>query len=536
MTETNTPKGSATASMTVIQRAEGAVVSSNAKDAEDKFAQLYSNTGQKVKILRPPYDLKLLRRIVQESDSLPPCISAMEVNVDGTGYDIVKKDGSEGGDQAEGLKGFFEECYPALNFLTLRRALRRDLEEVGFGFVEIIRNNNDDIVFSRRISPDDMRLVALDEAVTVDKSVIRAGKEFKVKVLLRERRFAQVIGNKTVYFKEFGASRDLNKDTGVWNEVGNRLAAEKRATEIVYFSVTLDSDSPYGVPRWLHNSPSVVGARKAEELNLEFFTSGGIPPILITLAGGAFTEDTKLLLQNLFSGSPDKKMGAALLEAYPTGGSIDSSGSVSLDVHKFGAESQKDSMFEGYLDKCERRVRRSYRLPPLFVGKTEDFSYATAFASYTVAEEQVFAPERLEFDTIINTTIMADKSMGGGEFIYKSNPLTVKDIETRFKALELANGSNTLTSEELVKQVNKLAGTDFEWNGEEGPKPQDILDAISSASSSDEEGDGAVGDAVDEETDEANPDEGGKATKKSEGFSSVMDLIQFSDRVLKTIT
>jgi capsid portal protein len=62
-------------------------------------------------------------------------------------------------------------------------------------------------------------------------------------MMVRERRFAQLLEQKTlVYFKEFGASRDLNRTTGKWAAPGAKLPVHLCATEIMHFM------TPYSRP------------------------------------------------------------------------------------------------------------------------------------------------------------------------------------------------------------------------------------------------------------------------------------------------
>lgn len=510
------------ANITLITRNDSNVVASNSIDSDDKFSRFYtsSDSHNGPLALRPPIEPKILQSIALRNDSLPPCVAAMELNIDGTGYDIIEvgvSDTDEGKEskQLASMKWTFENCFPSTNFLTTRKKIRVDQEQVGYAYMEVIRSSSGKIAYFKHQECQDMRLIALDEPTIVSKKTMSMGSEVTVNFKVRERRFMQLVGDTTVYFKEFGASRDLNKNTGEWAERNKRLPAENRATEIIFFKNQEDPESAYGLPRWFHNSPSVVGGRKAEELNLEFFNTGGIPPIFIAISGGAFSEESKDLLQNLFNGEAQNKTGAAILEAYSTDGSLNSSSKVSIDVHKFGAEVQRDSMFEGYIDTCERRVRRSFRLPPMFVGKTEDYSYATAFVSYTVAEEQVFSPERLEFDNLINNTLLMDESFGAGKFCLKSKPLTVKDIETRVKLLEIASNKNAISNQELVSQINDMIDTNLEWNGQNPLSAQEILDSMN-ANQEDSE-----------ETEEV--------SKSESFFKSPLELIEFSSLISRAL-
>lgn len=486
---------------------QSAALESNAFSVEDEYQQFYAGgETAAASLIQPTFLPKVLRKLCTQNSTLPPCIEAMEVNIDGTGHDLKFSDAtqremdiakrkaraqaaSEGKaqvDNADQLKtqealdaeleserelsdlaSIFEECYPGVSFLSMRRAIRRDCESVGTGYMEVIRNVQDEVVFLRRIAPENLRMCRLDtKSVEVTKSIIRNGKTFDVRVNVRERRFAQTNGTSLRYFKEFGASRDLDKDTGQWADNG-RLEASKRATEVIMFGAVDDPGTPYCLPRWISQLPSVLGQREAEELNLTYFDNGGIPPVLIYMVGGKLTSESHDLLKNLFSGSAKTKQAGVVIEAIPTSGSLDKEGKAELKVERFGSETQGDSMFDKYDDKCETKIRLSFRLPPLFIGKTTDYTYATAFASYMVAEEQVFSPERREFDQTINTTLMQDKSLGGGKYKYVSRPLTVKDIEAQLRVLEFAAGKNAITNEEYITQANSLTNMNMEFSGKE---------------------------------------------------------------------
>lgn len=492
MSDSSSPAKS-TGDVTLVVRQKSDGLGSQALQQEDMFKELYfTDNNKEGKALEPPYLPEVLRHNVQENNALQPCIEAMEVNIDGTGHVVELRepeaDGEAQDEQAIAIQhGIFGECYPGLSWLHERRTMRRDQEEVGYALMEVVRNAADEILFLRRMDPDISRLLRYDEPITVSKTLNRNGREISVRTLVRERRYMQKIGDKVIYFKEFGATRDLNKETGQWADSG-RLPATQRATEVILFGNKKHPGSAYYVPRWISQSPSVVGSRAAEELNLEFFESGGIPPVLISIMGGSLTPESKETLNKILSGKAKQKLAAAVLEVFSTDGSLEKAGTANLSVDSFGADAVKDSMFEGYDDKCESRIRRAFRLPPLFVGKADDYSFATAFASYTVAEEQVFGPERSEFDAILNVTLMRDPSLGGGKYVFRSRPLTVNDIDSRLKVLELAKREGAITNEHLIDKLNESSNLNLTWSGEESPanqlaavlaglNPEDLLSA-----------------------------------------------------------
>ncbi len=411
-------------------------------------------------LIQPPYNLKMLDRLCQENNALGPCIEAMVTNIDGTGY-LFEAEGEEQEDarddhQIKELEDFFAEVWPGESFQTLRRRLRRDQERTGNAYLEVVRNPAGEIVFLRHVDAKMIRLVKLDEPVAVEKTVSRRGRPVTISVAMRERRYAQMIGHQLVYFKEFGALRDLDKVTGKWAARGQRLPARRRGSELIHLTKYPDAHTPYGVPCWIAQTPSVLGSRKAEEFNLELFENGGVPPILILIQGGLMADKTRKAIEQRLHGPAKKANRVQVIEADPTGGSLDHPGNTRITVERFGAERMADSMFETYDERCEVRIRRSFRLPPIFVGQSQDYNFATAFVSYTVTEAQVFKPEREEFDEIM--TIKLLPAMGYSGYRLRSLPLTIEAIDNKLKGLEIANATNRVDPADVVQAVNEVTG------------------------------------------------------------------------------
>jgi PBSX family phage portal protein len=450
-----------------------AVLKSNALDSEvDPFQNLYESgvADNDVKIIKPPFNPLQLYRLVQQNNTLGQCVSAMEVNVDGTGFEVVKKDeagkDSKKDTTAENIAEFLKEPFPDVSLTTMRRELRRDMEACGNAYVEVLRNKKGEITVLNRLDPKVTRLVRLGDAVVVEKAVKRNGKDEKIQISIRERRYAQTVGTKVVYFKEFGSIQNLDKTTGKFEE--EKVEEGKEATEVIHMVTNMDVNTPYGVPRWINQMPSVLGSRKAEEFNLEFFDHGGLPPALVMIQGGQLSKESRDTLTNYLSGKAKYKQRAVMVEAFSTGGDINSAGNVKIVIERFGAERQGDSMFENYDERCSQRVRGAFRLPPMFLGLAQDYNFATAYTAYMVAEAQVFQPERTEFDDMMNVKIMSEINP---DYEFKSLPLTVKDVETQLKALRLVQ--NNVEGEGVVDAVNDLGNLNLTYKEpepmEQGP-------------------------------------------------------------------
>lgn len=450
-------------------------VGSNAAETEDEYRTLYVGAANERGILEPPYNLRLLDRLSQENNALSPCVEAMVTNVDGTGYDFASIDeeveDNEDDSKIEELHDFFNEPWPGESFVTIRKKLRRDLERLGNAYLEVLRNVQDEIVFVRHVDAKMMRLLKLEQPVPVKKTIRRNGTEATITVMERHRRFCQLLNGLTlVYFKEFGVDVDMSKSTGTWAMPGQRLPAKQRASEIIHFTNLPDAKTPYGVPRWISQLPSVLGSRKAEEFNLEFFDNGGVPPAMVILQGGSLQHTTREMIEKkAVFGTASNKNRLVVLEVEPSGGSLEHPTQARVTVERFGGERQADSMFEEYDDKCESRIRRSFRLPPIFVGKADDYSFATAYVSYNVAEAQIFKPERDEFDEVITMKLLA--AMGYTEYKLVSKPLTIEDTTLKLQGIEVAMSTNRVDPEDVIYEINEACGTNLKITEEEEVTP-----------------------------------------------------------------
>ena len=472
----------------VVRKADTKALITNGADAfpEDSFEGSYWTGGATgdVAILEPQFKPGNLFAVASQNNTLLQCVEAMEVNVDGTGHTIQLQPGEDEEETKDGknkksdpereaLEQFFDEPFPGRSMIELRRELRRDIETTGNGYMEVIRNAMDEVVMLNVISSVYTRMIRLDAAVPANKKLMRNGKEIEVQIRARERRFVQIINDKKIYFKEFGASRDLDRDTGLWHEPKgsgkkSRLALEKRASEIIHFRGNLEPKTPYGVPRWINQLPSALGSRKAEEFNLEFFDGGGLPPVLIFVQGGTLGADVRKALEKHISGRGTKHR-AAVVEAVSTSGSIDSPGTVQVRVERFGGDSMKDALFLNYDASCADHLREAFRLPSIFLGKSNDYNFATAYTSYMVAEAQVFFPERDEFDTVINTKILP--LLGAKRYEFRSLPMSLADIQNQLKALELASTKNIIAGEKEIEILNEITGLSMEYQEPPPPPP-----------------------------------------------------------------
>lgn len=487
----------------------GGTYVSQALEVEDDRAGVVEIVAKNL-ILEPSYHPAVLELLVQHNSSLLPLVQAMEINVAGTGWEVVADETQAAGDdadeegddaiqrQVDALSAFFREPWPGESWTTIRRKMRVDLHSGGNAYLEVLRDEAGAVAMARPVDHKLVRLVRLDEPTLAEKVVVRGGREVKVKVWVRERRYAQQVGGgatlprmahsangaqdgaqstldsgrllggqgiRVNYFREFGSSRQLDRFTGQWAQPGEEIPPERRASELIHLVDQKDPRGPYGVPRWVCVMPSVLGMRRAEEQNLAFFRSGGIPPLLILILGGFLGERAKDELNALLNGqNPSSKHQAAIMEV-ASSGRMDQANKIDVRVEQFGGARTDDAMFMGYDERCAQRIREAFRLPPLYLGDVTAHNYATSRSSVLLAEAQVFSPERAEEDEQLSQRLL--RALPGSEgFTFRSLAIVMDEPELQFKCVELGAKDKLLSGQGVVDALNKLCNLGLEYDEE----------------------------------------------------------------------
>ena len=454
--QANQPKATQGTKTKGIRKAESSEETKLVRKQSGVRASMQFNLtgGSAVSAVAPSFDPLTLLLITQSNNTLLQCVEAMEVNVDGTGCEVVSIDGevevSE--DEKKRIGEILDEPYPDMTFITMRRKIRRDLESSGMAYLEVIRAASGDFIGFRPLDTQACRLTTLSAEVMTSKSLVRNGVEQNFDIPDRERGVVYKKSEKDtpVYFNIWGNTQKINKKTG---EMSLTLEDGDKGGDVIVFTMNDDPETPYGIPRWINQLPSALGSRKAEEQNLDFLDSGGIPAAIIFINGGQVATDSSSTLKDYVSGKNRQKNKAVVVELQSTSGTIDKAGSTSVQVERFGSETINDSMYRNYDKDCEEHVRLAFRLPPIFLGKASDYNYATAVVAYQVAEAQVFKPERDEFDAIINKVLKTELKLTTCKI--KSNPITLRDITTQLRAVSLLR--EVVEPSEVVKEVNKIA-------------------------------------------------------------------------------
>jgi PBSX family phage portal protein len=496
---------------------------------QERTAEVFGGAGA----LQPAYDPNVLTMIYENSSALRPNVDAYIANIDSFGHcyvptietsavdadekirdalrverSIAKLDSRNAQDESvllaqdeptdaevaarkklleteirmerSRLGTFFENCTADMPFSGpegLRGLTRQDIEVIGNGYWEVLRNGRQEVCQFNHIPAVSVRMMPIDTEVTevaIERRLSLLTLE-KAVVRKRYRRYVQIRGDFSlgrdrnfVYFKEFGDPRVISANTGkAYKDTATFLLAKAEdssekdsvpATEILSFKIS-SPRATYGVPRWIGALLAVLGTRQAEEVNFLYFENRSVPPLAILVSGGRLNENTVARLESYISNEIRGKRNfhkIMILEA--EGAENAATGAptshMKIELRPLTDAQQKDGNWQQYDERNADKVGQSFRLPRILRGDVRDFNRSTASASIDFAEIQVFGPIRQQFDWVVNKLIFP--ALGIKYHLFKSNAPTVRDPEQLSRMIALITGANILTpaeSRDLAQDV-----------------------------------------------------------------------------------
>lgn len=458
----------------------------NNQDKKDKIktsnvvpAQDTKNSAWK-NIIEAPYDPLGLVALEEESNVLRECIDALVINIEGFGHlfrprKIAEKDRekNKAAIDLEGLKlrGWLDTVCPEVSFTETRKRMRRDLELTGNGYWEIVRDTNERIIEINHIPSHTMRLTKLDpDSTSYEVPVIRPEANYEIDTIEKRKRFRRFVqidssGKPIVWFKEFGDPRQINKTNG---ETDKEVDLVNEATEIIHFKI-YSARSVYGIPRYIGRYVSIIGSRRAEEVNYFTLSNNYVPSVLImvengTLSGDSVNRLTEMIEAQVAADPNYSRIVVLEAESAENESFPGQSKTAKLAIHEFQNQ-QREQMFTEYDKNNQDKVRQSFRLPPLLVGRADDYTRATARESVRVGDEQIFNPERAVVDHTMNR-IMLDQDLRW--HFFRSRTPNITDNEVLNKMVVGMEKSGAMTP----RRADMIAQDIFE--GDLGPLPTGI--------------------------------------------------------------
>jgi PBSX family phage portal protein len=457
-------------------------------------------------LITPPVDPNVLVRMPEETQELGQCIDAMVTNTALFGYklrptvDVSKMDEKQRAaveDEALRLKNWFRACNfsQTEGFNHLRSRKRWDKEVIGAGYLECVRPNGE-LTFLSYTPAFQIRRTARKfehEAMVKIPQLSATGEIYiiKRKITRKFRKFCQVIsGMEKVWFREYGdpspmnrengeyfSREDLKAPTGASKEEKKQVAEnnDKLANELISFETIGFPHYDYPLPRWINELFALYGNRAADEINYITLRCNNIPSMAVAVSNGQLTQDSvdrlKEFAQEVIQNSGNFSK-FVILEAEPFDEGINDSTNTKIDIKPLTKDQIQDAMFQNYQENNSDRIRRRFRLPGLYVGRTKDYNRATSDNSKKIAEEQVFAPERALDDEVINRTIMVDLKARYHVFVgLGTNVTNDQDLLDIMKVAEKTGALTPALSRAMIEDILGEELTRFPLDGIEENRP-----------------------------------------------------------------
>lgn len=402
-----------------------------------------------------PVDMRGLKELVDNSTILPQCIRAYKSNIAGFGISVKYIEDYD--EETKEMEAEWDKLQRTVDLLNMDMQAKevfenivRDRETYGIAYCEVIRNMEGEVVELQFIVDTPSVDMTYPLEPYIDTVYCYKGEQILRKK--KFRKFRQNVAGKTVYFKEFGDPRIMDKRNGKYiNETDNDIERDNEANEIIEFRI---GSMPYGEVRWIGGVLTIDGNRMAEVLNNRYFRKGRHTPLMILVKGGTLSDEAFTKLQDYMSSIEGENGQHSFLvletDTNETTAGFAEQKQPEVEIKDLASILQNDELFQGYMENGRKKVQSAFLLPDLYVGYTTDFNRATAQTAMEVTEKQVFQPERESLEWIVNNRLL-----NAYNFHYvqaKFNKPDITNPDDLYKLLTVCNNAGGLTPNK-AKQI-----------------------------------------------------------------------------------
>lgn len=409
--------------------------------------------------VEPYLPLEGLKTLARNSTIIPQCITAYGDNI--AGFGLMLEYIEDVNEESPEMKAEWDKAQRVIDMLNpdgvasevFKEAIN-ERERCGIGYIECIRDVEGNVVEVYSLHDSDTIRKSKLQEVSTDYTFFYKGEQINRKK--RFRRYKQEANGRTVYFKEFGDPRMMDRRTG--NYVTNESEVppiEYQANELLELKI---GPEHYGEVRWVGQIVSVDGSSAAEALNDNYFHNGRHTPMMILVNDGQLTKEAKDEITTYLASVRGEKsqFGFLLLEAEAkeTNTALEEKPKPTVEIKDLSPMLQKDALFCQYLDDNRKKLQSAFRLPDVYVAYTTDYNRATVISAMQLTEEQVFRPERKTLEWVINNKLLNSYGFRHVRVAVKSPDLTDEDaLNARLSTLGQFGGLTMNMAKELVHQA-----------------------------------------------------------------------------------
>ena len=371
---------------------------------------VYRNAYGIFDVITPPYDVYQLAGYYDTSFANHAAIDAKVENTVGLGYDFVLSDKTTLSLEMEKdkekvkrarsriergkieLRSWLESLNADESFTETLEKVFTDVHATGNGYLEIGRTTFGQIGYVGHIPTTTMRVRRLHDG------------------------FVQIIANKVVYFRNFGA-------TNV-----NPVTQDPRPNEIIHIKEYSPLNTFYGVPDTIAAMPSLLGDSFASQYNIDYFQNKAVPRYVVTLKGAQLSSEAEDKLFRFLQTGLKGQNHRTLYIPLP--------GDNDMNKVEFKMEPIENGVQEGSFNMYRKQVRDdiliAHQVPLSKLGGGDSSNIAAALSQDRTFKEQVARPAQRNLEKILNKIIREKTDV----LELKFNELTLTDETAQSQILE----------------------------------------------------------------------------------------------------
>ena len=393
-----------------------------AKSKEINPGHVYHNGYGMFDVITPPWNLYELANFYDTSFANHAAIDAKVENIVGLGYDFeVSRQTSmrlEDNSNEEAVKrarkrierlkvdarDWLESLNDEDSFQQTLVKFYTDVQATGNGYLEVGRTITGEIGYIGHIP-----------ATTIRVRRLRDG-------------YVQIIGNKVVYFRNFGASNP------------NPITNDPRPNEIIHVKEYSPLNTFYGVPDIMSAISSLHGDSLASQYNIDYFGNKAVPRYVVTLKGAKLSADAEDKMFRFLQTSLKGQNHRTLYIPLP-GDSDTNKVEFKMDAIENGIQ---DGSFKEYRKQNRDDILIAHQVPLSKIGGGDASNIAAALAQDRTFKEQVSRPAQRNLEKIINKIVHEKTDVVD----FKFNELTLTDEIAQSQIVERYVKTQVMTPNE----------------------------------------------------------------------------------------
>ena len=381
-----------------------------AKSKEINPGTVFRNGYGMFDVITPPWNLYELANYYDTSFANHAAIDAKVENIVGLGYDfeiskrtMLRMESNPDRQAVERARNRIERAKIELrdwlerlndddSFTNTMMKFYTDVQATGNGYLEVGRTVNGEIGYLGHIPATTMRVRRLRDG------------------------YVQIIGQKVVYFRNFGAKNP------------NPITTDARPNEIIHFKEYSPLNTFYGIPDIMSAITSVHGDQLASQYNIDYFSNKAVPRYVVTLKGAKLSADAEdkmfRFLQTNLKGQSHRTLYIPL-----PGDSDTNKVEFKMEPIENGVQ---EASFREYTKQNRDNVLMAHQVPLSKIGGSDSSNIAAALAQDRTFKEQVARPAQKNLEKIMNKIVREQTDI----LEFKFNELTLTDEIAQSQILE----------------------------------------------------------------------------------------------------